>query len=144
MAGPHRRTPTPPPSRPPLRRRGLEYRCSSKIACDPAIVRQQSEKMTEVAAWCTWGRIKAFRAMTAAVLAIGAALAGIPVVIVSDGAPWIRKMRRWIPCLKDAIWILDWFHLKDHLLKCLSAFNIEEASEIAQTLINLLWRGDAE
>jgi len=109
-----------------------------------AIVRQQSEKMTEVAAWCTWGRIKAFRAMTAAVLAIGAALAGIPVVIVSDGAPWIRKMRRWIPCLKDAIWILDWFHLKDHLLKCLSAFNIEEASEIAQTLINLLWRGDAE
>lgn len=107
-----------------------------------AILRQQSEKIIEAAAWCTWGRIKAFRAMTSTAWMAAAVAFNLPVVIVSDGAQWIRNMRKWIPGLGDALWILDWFHLKDHLLRCLRAFTIEETSETAQNLIGLLWRGD--
>lgn len=109
-----------------------------------AIVRQQSEKISEAAAWCAWGRIQAFRALTAAACSVIALSLGCQVVIVSDGAKWIRNMRKWIACLSQAIWILDWFHLKDNLLKCLVAFNLEEASETAQRLLSLLWRGRAE
>ena len=109
-----------------------------------AIVRQQSEKVYEAAAWCTWGRIKAFRAMTALAFLAAATTLNVPVVIVSDGAKWIRNVRKWIPGLRKAVWILDWFHLRDHLLKCLRMFNVEEASEIARTLIGLLWNGKAD
>lgn len=107
-----------------------------------AMVRQNGGKISEIAAWCTWGRIRAFRAMTSA--AWMAAALKPQAVIVSDGAKWIRNMRRWIPGLQQAIWILDWFHLKDHLLKCLRAFNAEEASETARNLITLLWNGKAD
>lgn len=108
------------------------------------IVRQQSGKVLETAAWCTWGRIKAFRAMTALAFLAAATTLNVPVVIVSDGAKWIRNVRKWIPGLRKAVWILDWFHLRDHLLKCLRMFNVEEASEIARTLIGLLWNGKAD
>lgn len=109
-----------------------------------AIVRQNDEIITETASWCTWGRIRAFRALTQTAWLAVTAVAGLEIVIVSDGAKWIRNMRRWVTALKDALWILDWFHLKDHALKCLHVFKIEEASEIAQRLLSLLWRGQAD
>lgn len=109
-----------------------------------AILRQHEGKIAEIAAWCAWGRIKAFRVLTSAAWLAAAAALKVPVVMVSDGAKWIRNMRRWIPGLKDALWILDWFHLRDHALKCLRAFGIEEASETVQTLIGLLWHGKAD
>jgi hypothetical protein len=108
------------------------------------ILCQNEGKISEIAAWCTWGRIKAFRALTDAARLAAATALNIPVVIVSDGAKWIRNTRKWIPGLKNAVWILDWFHCKDHLLKCLRAFGIEEASDTAQVLTGLLWNGRAE
>jgi hypothetical protein len=118
--------------------------CESRECKVGAILRQQSEKIIEMAAWCSWGRIKVFRTVTHAAFLAAAAALNFPVVIVSDGAKWIRNMRKWIPGLARAVWILDWFHCKDHLLKCLKVFAIEEASEIAQTLIGWLWRGNVE
>ena len=106
-----------------------------------AILSQQSETISEVATWCTWGRIEAFRTITQTVLLMAATMLNIPIVLVSDGAKWIRNVRKWIPCLNNAIWILDWFHLKDHLMKCLTVLNVEEASETARQLIGLLWNG---
>jgi hypothetical protein len=50
-------------------------------------------------------------------------------------------MRRWISALNHAIWILDWFHLKDNLLKRVRVFGLDEESDIVQKLVNLLWRG---
>ena len=109
-----------------------------------AILRQNAGEILEIAAWCTWGRIRAFRALTSVAWLAATAALKIPVVIVSDGAKWIRNMRKWIPGLKDAIWILDWFHLRDHAAKCLRLFGIEEASGTATILIGLLWRGKAD
>lgn len=109
-----------------------------------AILRQNNEKISEMATWCTWGRIRAFRALTAAAWLAIAVITRAQAVIVSDGAPWIRQTRKWIPGLANAVWILDWFHLKDHLLKCLSLFGFDEASEIVQKLSSLLWRGQAD
>lgn len=109
-----------------------------------AIVRQNCEKITEIASWCTWGRIRAFRTLTQAACLAMAAIAGLETVIVSDGSKWIRNLRKWITGLVNALWILDWFHLKDQALKCLKIFHIEEASEIAHRLLSLLWRGKAE
>lgn len=108
------------------------------------IVRQQSGKIMEVAAWCTWERIKVFRTLTSAAFLAVAAVAGLETVIVSDGAKWIRNLRKWITALQNALWILDWFHLRDRLLKCLKVFNIEEASDAAQRLLNILWRGQVD
>lgn len=109
-----------------------------------AILRQDKGKISEIAAWCTWGRIRAFRAVTQTAWLAAAAMLKVPTVIVSDGAKWIRNMRRWIPGLSRAVWILDWFHLKDHLLRALRVFTIDEASETAQALVGLLWHGKAD
>lgn len=109
-----------------------------------AILSQRSETISEIATWCTWGRIEAFRTITQTVLLIIAAALNVQIVMVSDGAKWIRNARKWIPCLNNAIWILDWFHLKDHLMKCARMLNLEEPSDVIQTVINLLWNGKRE
>ena len=102
---------------------------------------QQSETISEVATWRAWGRLEAFRTITQVALFFVAVALNVQTVMVSDGAKWIRNIRKWIPCLNNAIWVLDWFHLKDHLMKCLTVLNVEEASETAQQLIGLLWNG---
>lgn len=105
------------------------------------MLRQQGEQVSEIATWCAWERIEGFRTITQTVMLLIAAALNVQIVMVSDGATWIRNIRNWIPCLKNAIWILDWFHLKDHWLKCARVLNLEESSETVQTVISLLWNG---
>jgi len=47
--------------------------------------------------------------------AIGLAGLFTEVVIISDGAQWIRGLRGKIARLLGAVWILDWFHVKDRV-----------------------------
>jgi hypothetical protein len=105
-----------------------------------AILRQKGEEIKEIATFCTWQRINGFRNMLEWVL-IGIYSIVFPVVMISDGAKWIRNLRKKIPCLKNATWILDWFHLKDNFLSLTRALEIDYQDKFAQNIITLLWLG---
>jgi hypothetical protein len=68
------------------------------------------------------------------------------IVIISDGASWISKMREeYFP---KAIYILDWYHVMDHLWKTAYALfgenNIEKCEKWINPLKELLWNGKVE
>lgn len=106
-----------------------------------AFLRQTGDMIEEVGTFCTWHRIGAFKTMLEWQL-LGIFQKIYPVVIISDGAKWIRNLRTKIPCLKNAKWILDWFHLKDHLLQVLRVFFLDETSVQAKQFLALLWLGN--
>jgi len=104
------------------------------------LLRQTQEKIEEIGTFCTWERINIFKNMLEMILLkIFSKL--YPIIIISDGAKWIRNLRTKIACLKNTKWILDWFHLKDKCLKMLIKFELDEKSELAQKLIGFLWEG---
>lgn len=105
-------------------------------------LRQTGEKVEQIATFCTWKRVTQFTAMVEWVL-LGIFPFGREIIIISDGAKWIRNLRGSIPSLKKAVWILDWFHLKDRTLKLFLKFELTESSELTQTAISLCWYGKA-
>ncbi len=68
------------------------------------------------------------------------------VIVLSDGAAWISKMRdEYYP---DAVQILDWYHAVDHLWKTAHALfgenNLNECEEWVLPLKELLWNGKVD
>lgn len=106
-----------------------------------AFLRQTGDMIEEIGTFCTWQRIEAFKNMLEWQL-LGIFQKIYPIVIISDGAKWIRNLRTKIPCLKNAKWILDWFHLKDHLLQMLRVLNLDENSVQARQFLAMLWLGN--
>jgi len=104
---------------------------------------QAGEAVKELGTFCTWGRVNEFGKM-AEWLLLKILMPFIPVIIISDGAKWIRNLRNKIPRLKKAVWILDWFHLKDNLLALFRVFGPDEESQTAETATGWLWRGNTE
>lgn len=107
------------------------------------LLRQTQEKVEEVGTFCTWERVGMFKNMLENIL-IKIFSKLYPIIIISDGAKWIRNLRTKIACLKNAIWILDWFHLKDRCLKMLIKFELNEESKPGQKMIELFWEGKVE
>jgi len=107
------------------------------------VLRQAGEELFEEGSFCTWERVNTFRNMFEWLL-ITLFSVKYEMVMISDGALWIRNMREKIPCLKNVkvLWILDWFHLKEHALTLLRVFGLEEGDEKSQEIIEALWRGD--
>ena len=104
-------------------------------------LKQTEEKIEEIGTFCTWERVGKFSNILQGIL-IKIYSKIYPVVIISDGAKWIRQLRRRIRVLKYAKWILDWFHLKDHLEKMLRTMQIEEGNKIWEELIEHFWNGE--
>jgi hypothetical protein len=98
------------------------------------LLSQQGEQIRELGTFCTWARVDGFRRLVEWTMLSAIGIAGLfaEVVIVSDGAKWIRNMRKKIPFLKSAIWILDWFHVKDRLEACLRALEIVLSRNISE------------
>ena len=103
-------------------------------------LKQTNGNIEQIATFCTWKRITQFRTMLEWTL-LKFFSSTVEIIIISDGAKWIRNTRNNIPALKKAKWILDWFHLKDRTLKILLKFEIAETSKLAQTIIGLCWHG---
>ncbi len=64
------------------------------------------------------------------------------IFVIGDGARWIRKIRE--QCFPEAIYILDWYHLRDKVYTALrltlSGWN-SCSKTIYRKVIKLLWRG---
>ncbi|MDZ4217015.1 MAG: hypothetical protein U1C97_01705 [Candidatus Gracilibacteria bacterium] len=125
---------------------GVEQQSKSvngKRECKVAVIlRQNGDQIKKLSTLATWQRVDAFRGMVEwAMLAVYSLM--YEVVIVSDGARWIRNMRDKIACLRKAIWILDWFHLKDRTLKTLRILDLEETDQISMEILRLYWLGQA-
>ena len=103
-------------------------------------LKQTGGNIEQIATFCTWNRVTQFTTMLEWTL-LKIFFYHNTIIIISDGARWIRNLRKRIPALKRAIWILDWFHLKDRTLKTLLKFNLTEDSEVAQTITGLCWYG---
>jgi len=102
------------------------------------LIKQDWEEISNVATFCTWDRITWFKNMLEWILIwIFGRL--YPITIISDWAVWIRNLRNKILCLKNARWILDWFHVKDHILKLMIVLDINEDSKRTKKIIELLW-----
>ena len=111
-----------------------------KLAC---VLKQEDDKLKEVGILSTWERISWFKNMLEWFM-LWIVWIAIPIVIISDWAKWIRNLRNKIPCLKKAIWILDWFHVKEKVMNTLKTVDIEEESKTAQDIISFLWIWDVE
>lgn len=107
---------------------------------------QKGEKIKEIGSFCTWERLPGFKRILLITMLSAIGIVGLftEIVIISDGAVWIRNLRNAIPFLKSAVWILDWFHIKDHLEKMLRALEIDLNGNIAKHLLNLLWKGKVD
>jgi hypothetical protein len=103
-------------------------------------LKQTGDQIKQIATFCTWKRIDQFKSTLEWVL-LGIFSFKCKVIIISDGAKWIRNLRKKIPALKNAEWILDWFHLKDRILKVLRKLELDEDSETTQTILSLCWFG---
>jgi len=113
---------------------------------------QTGETIKELGTFCTWNRVDEFKKMTENLL-LKILIPFTTVVIISDGAKWIRNLRKKIPRLEKAIWILDWFHLKDTTLKMFRVFGLTEESEgseeseesqAVKTTLSWLWHGNTQ
>jgi hypothetical protein len=76
------------------------------------------------------------------VLGVGASATQVPLLILSDGASWIRN---WVNNLKVTNFqsILCWYHLNEHCWRLIRAAIIDkEARQIVKkALQKYLWRG---
>lgn len=118
-----------------------ESEIKGKRECKVAIVlRQKGEKISRLATFATWERISGFKKTLEWVM-LGLYGLCSQIVMIGDGAKWIRNLRKKIPLLKRAIWILDWFHLKDRTLKMLRLLEKEESDPLSQQIIELYWFG---
>jgi hypothetical protein len=117
---------------------------SGKRECKVAVIlRQNGDQIKKLSTFATWQRVGAFRGMVEwAMLAVYSLV--YEIVIVSDGARWIRNMRDKIACFRKAVWILDWFHLKDRTLKVLRILGREAADPISREILRLYWLGQAD
>jgi len=62
------------------------------------------------------------------------------IFVIGDGARWIRKI--WQQCFPEAIYILDWYHLRKNLYKAiLLTFPYARALRIYREISSQLWRG---
>ena len=62
------------------------------------------------------------------------------IFVIGDGARWIRKI--WRQCFPEAVYILDWYHLRDKLYKALRlTFPYASALSIYREISSQLWRG---
>jgi hypothetical protein len=62
------------------------------------------------------------------------------IFVIGDGARWIRKI--WQQCFPEAVYILDWYHLRENLYKALRlTFPYARALSIYREISNHLWRG---
>ena len=101
---------------------------------------QKGEGLKQIACFCTWKRINAFR-QTLHYLLLRIFFLSSSVVIISDGARWIRNLRKRIPCLKRAKWILDWFHLYNRVINLMIKLDLEPETEQAKHILSLYWFG---
>jgi hypothetical protein len=65
-------------------------------------------------------------------------------ILIADGAPWIWE---WASKHTDAIWILDYYHLKEHVwetAKIVYGEGTPKAAEWAKRMMNRLWRGQIQ
>lgn len=104
---------------------------------------QTEDRLVQIAAFCTWERVTTFTNMLDWLLQ-KIFCAACPVVIISDGAKWIRNMRSRIPCLKNAVWILDWFHLRSNTVALLTRLGHPDGSEQTEQVLKLFWLGMPE
>ncbi len=106
------------------------------------ILMQKGEKITEVATFCTWERLPGFKRFFEWTLLSAIGVVGLfaETVLISDGAKWIRNLRKSTSCLGPR-WILDWFHVKDRVESVFRVFLIEETDSRAEEIIMLLWNG---
>ena len=111
-----------------------------KLAC---VLKQEKDKIKEVGILSTWERINWFRNKLEWLM-LWIIWISIPIVIISDWAKWIRNLRNRIHCLKNAIWILDWFHVKEKVKNTLRTLEIEEVSKVSQDIIGFLWIWEIE
>jgi len=111
-----------------------------------AIIHQSGEQLREMACFCTWERITGFRSLVEWTLLPVVGIVGLfnEIVIISDGAKWIRNMRVKIACLFGAIWILDWFHTKDRTEACLRVLGIKTDGKLDRKIKSLLWLGEVD
>jgi len=109
------------------------------------VLKQVGEDLFEEGTFCTWERVNTFRNVLEWLLVTLFSLK-YEMIMISDGAKWIRGMREKIPCLKNVkvLWILDWFHLKEYALSLLRAFDLEQGDKKSQEIIEHLWRGKAK
>ena len=63
---------------------------------------QTGETVKELGTFCTWKRINEFKKMTEWLL-LKILIPFTPIVIISDGAKWIRNLRNKIPGLKKSV-----------------------------------------
>lgn len=107
-----------------------------------AFLKQIGEKVYEEGVFCTWERVNVFRNLLDWILQ-KIFCVSYEMIIVSDGAEWIRNSRNKVACLKNVktIWILDWFHVKEYILKITRKFGFEEEAKETQEIIELLWIG---
>lgn len=103
-------------------------------------LKQTDDQIKQIATFCTWQRINQFKSTLEWVL-LGIFSCKSKIIIISDGAKWIRNLRKKIPALKNAEWILDWFHIRERTLKVLRNFKLAENSETAKTILDLCWFG---
>ena len=107
------------------------------------ILKQVGDRLFEEGTFCTWERVTVFRNMLSWML-VKIFSVEYEMVMISDGAKWIRQMREKIDCLNNVkvIWILDWFHLKEYVLKLSRALGLQEKDDTVQKIISELWRGN--
>ena len=110
------------------------------------ILMQRGEKITAVATFCTWERLPGFKRFFEWTLLSAIGVVGLfaETVLISDGAKWIRNLRKSTSCLGPR-WILDWFHVKDRVESVFRVFLVEEidgqTNNCAEEIIMLLWNG---
>lgn len=123
-----------------------EWAGGSKECKVASILKQKGDQIEEVGTFGTWERITGFRKLVEMTMLSAIGIVGLftELIIISDGAKWIRNLRENIVFLKRAIWILDWFHVKDRIEKLLRALEIDTESKRANTIRKLLWFGSVD
>ena len=111
-----------------------------------SILKQNGAQIEEVGTFGTWERIVGFRKLVEITMLGAIGIAGLfaEVVIISDGAKWIRNLRGKIIFLKNAIWILDWFHVKDRVEKLILKLEINIEGKRSEKIRKLLWLGKVD
>ena len=111
-----------------------------------SILKQHGSQIEEIGTFGTWERIAGFRNLVEITMLGAIGIVGLftEVVIISDGAKWIRNLRAKIVFLKRAIWILDWFHVKDRVEKLILKLEINVEGKRAEKIRKLLWIGKVD
>jgi hypothetical protein len=64
------------------------------------------------------------------------------IFVIGDGARWIRKI--WLQCFPEAVYILDWYHLRENLYEALR-LSLPDAGAVRKLMYKqvsrYLWRG---